>query len=357
MKIAFLLTHATNKPSGGYRLTYEYANRLNNKGHDVSIIFFNDDTLKKYKCPRVIKFLYAEFKTVKYPHWFSLEKEVKKINGFGGHVPNNFDVVIATAVETVEPMEKYFASSKKGYFIQGFETWDNSEEYVRKTYRKGFINIVVSNWLKRIVEEESKREAYWISNPIDMSEYPIIKSFESRERHSIGVLYNPVKCKGFEDAYKSIINLKEKYPDLIVYMFGTKDRLEHWPQWIKYTKNASKEQTIQIYNKVQVFLCTSIEEGFGLTGMEAMACGAALVTTRFESVLDYAIADTNALVVPVGDIEAITSAVSLLFDNEETRCKIVLGAAESLKSRSWEVAVEKFEQALEGGKQCQNYYQ
>ena len=41
MKICFVLPINTNKATGGYKIVYEYANRLCDKGFDVSILYLN----------------------------------------------------------------------------------------------------------------------------------------------------------------------------------------------------------------------------------------------------------------------------------------------------------------------------
>ena len=59
------------------------------------------------------------------------------------------DVVIATAVDTVPVVEKLFKNTKKAYLIQDYEVWNASEAEVKSTYQKGYINIVISEWLKK----------------------------------------------------------------------------------------------------------------------------------------------------------------------------------------------------------------
>ena len=61
----------------------------------------------------------------------------------------------------------------------------------------------------------------------------------------------------------------------------------------------------EIYNTSRVFLCTSWVEGFGLTNVEAMACGAALVTTDNGGSRDYALHGETALVAPCGDVGSV----------------------------------------------------
>ena len=58
-----------------------------------------------------------------------------------------------------------------------------------------------------------------------------------------------------------------------------------------------------ILNYASIFICSSINEGFGLTGAESMACGCALATTSYPAVFEYAVDKKNCLVSPVKDIK------------------------------------------------------
>ena len=45
MKICFILPQTLRKPIGGYKIIYEYANRLVDEGHKVVILFLNERAL------------------------------------------------------------------------------------------------------------------------------------------------------------------------------------------------------------------------------------------------------------------------------------------------------------------------
>ncbi len=72
-----------------------------------------------------------------------------------------------------------------------------------------------------------------------------------------------------------------------------------------------------------VFVCNSWEEGFGLPGIEAICCGAALVTTDTRGSRDYAVHGTTALVSPPRDPAALTRNVISLMRDPEARLRLV----------------------------------
>ncbi|BCJ97361.1 glycosyltransferase family 4 protein [Anaerocolumna chitinilytica] len=342
MKICFVLPQMLKKPIGGYKMVYEYANRLKKEGHDIGILFLNENALKKYKLPYIIRYVAVEIFTRIEPRWFILDKKVKKYNSLekkNYKEINSYDLVIATGVDTVMFSNQKFNKARKAYFIQGYEKWICSETELIRTYAMGMDNIVVSSWMKDIVDKYGKKPALLLQNPIDLNVYKELTPIDKRESFSVGVLYHKAKCKGFKYAYEALLQVKKELPNLKVYMFGTTVPDFDLPEWFDFTLNASQNETVNIYNKISIFLCSTIEEGFGLTGLEAMACGAALVSTDYNGVIEYAVDGINCLLSPVGDSVLLAKKVIELVYNQELRLKIARKGIESVKSFSWDNAM------------------
>jgi hypothetical protein len=77
-KVCFVLPGIGRHPVGGYKMTYEYANRLVAEGCDVSILFMNELLYKKYKVPQFIKTNIVNQMTKIEPKWFNLDSRIKK---------------------------------------------------------------------------------------------------------------------------------------------------------------------------------------------------------------------------------------------------------------------------------------
>ena len=106
-------------------------------------------------------------------------------------------------------------------------------------------------------------------------------------------------------------------------------------------------QTIELYNEISVFICSSINEGYGLTAMEAMACGAVVVSSDYEGIHEYGIEGVNCLLSPLRNPEALAQNVSKVFDDAELRYKISKQGRESLKAFDWKIAFDKFQKTIE----------
>lgn len=350
MTMCFILPRFSKGAQGGYKMVYEYANRLTIKGHKVKIVYLNDNVMERFAVPTILKKMYANFITHNGPGWFDLNNKIENISNLESDFSSKIkdvDIAVATAIETVSFLKTQFPQTEKAYFIQDFENWNFPEEDVFNSYREGFRNIVISSWLKGIVDLHAQRPAALISNPVDIASYKIVTPLKDRSKHSVALLYHEKPHKGFKYAYEAILKLREIYPDLSVEIFGVYERPHFFPSYIKYTKSASQQQTIEIYNKSAVFLCATVAEGYGLTGLEAMACGAALVSTDYQGVHEYAVDNVNALLSPVKDVDALVANVSRLFDDDELRYRIARAGVESVqKNFNWDIAVDKFEKVL-----------
>ena len=115
MKICFLLPRFVISQSGGYKMVYEYANRLARKGYEVSLLFLNENALLRYRIPEFAKKTIVNIITKRGPKWFKLDNSIKTISTCESSYKNkikDIDIVVFTAVETTE-YKKYFPRCEK----------------------------------------------------------------------------------------------------------------------------------------------------------------------------------------------------------------------------------------------------
>ncbi len=331
-------------------MVYSYANWLSERGHGVSIMFMNMESLKKL--PGAIRSIALKLSIHLRPRWFKLNKRIRRISysadtkRWEDGYKDDFDCVIATELKTAAFVDSHFDDAKKLYFIQDFENWDCSDEEVYATYRMNMKKIVISEWLKEIVDKYSLKPSVLIRNPIDRNIYCVKNNIEERSPFSIGMLYHEGDHKGCKYAVEALKKVKKNYPDVLVDCFGTTERPADLPDWFIYTRDASQDETAAIYNKVAIWVCASVEEGFGLTGLEAMSCGAALVSTEYKGVKEYAVNEDNALLSPIRDSESLAGNISRLIDNREERIRIAKSGIKKAEEFSIEKAVDSFERMV-----------
>jgi glycosyltransferase involved in cell wall biosynthesis len=141
---------------------------------------------------------------------------------------------------------------------------------------------------------------------------------------------------------KVLHTLKEK--GVPVYLWRVGDALtEPQQQYVKTHQlqdamidfgKPNKEKLIQIYNAADVLLAPSLYEGFGLTILEAMACGLPVITSNVSSLPEVA-GNAAILVDPLNE-SAIVEAICRLHSDFSLRSQLREQGLERVKQFSWE---------------------
>lgn len=319
VKIAFALPVPNSKIIGGYKVVYEYANYIAKKNCDVTILYNAHQGDNSQKLPRWFVFLLRWYIGRFGPNWFKLDKNIHKkvFPIYDNQSFDGFDIVIATATETATYVNQADKSIKKYYFVQDFEDWGIPEEAVLATYKMDMNIVTISMWLKRIIDEVALNKSIYIPNGIDKTIFNVNVPYNNRGKHSLSTLYHWDKRKACDISLDVIFKLKERYPDFEAFLFGAPNRESNWPDWIHYIHDASPIEVSTCMNNARVFLCTSRQEGFGLTGLESIFCGCTLVTTDCKGIREYA-SDNNSYLCEIDNVDDIFKSVCDAFDNEET---------------------------------------
>jgi glycosyltransferase involved in cell wall biosynthesis len=95
---------------------------------------------------------------------------------------------------------------------------------------------------------------------------------------------------------------------------------------IRIGRIEQKERLAQLYAAADVFLLPSVAENAPLTILEAMASGTPTVAFGVGGVPEQIVSEVTGLVVPVGDIRAMTDAITAIADSERMREKMRVAA-------------------------------
>lgn len=347
MKIGFILPGSCRFPCGGFKVVFEYANFLAARGHDVSIYFDCVNSLKRFHLPEFIRKIANQILVKKRPAWFNLNSRVRKVCIFGisDKTIDDNDAIFATAVETAIYVSRL--SSIKGnkyYLIQDYENWNISNIEVQSTYLLGMTNIVVSKWLDNIVSKFT--HAILISNSIDGDVFNIQTPITNRNKKSLIFHWRTANHKGGIYALQLIEKLHQKYPDFKFTAVSSQPKPNDFPCYISYVRNASPDEVARLNNQHALFVCTSVAEGFGLPGLEGMACGCVLVSSGYQGVYDYAIDGKNALISPVKDADAMFLNIEKLLLDDSLRVRLAQAGHDCAMKRTLAVTGNQMEQLL-----------
>jgi glycosyltransferase involved in cell wall biosynthesis len=114
---------------------------------------------------------------------------------------------------------------------------------------------------------------------------------------------------------------------------------------ISYLGKPDKSILVQIYNAADMLIAPSLHEGFGITLLEAMACGIPVITSKV-SAMPEVVGDAGVLVDPK-DYQAIADAVCSLHKNPDSYQELVNKGLARAKLFTWEKAAEQIAEIYE----------
>lgn len=106
-----------------------------------------------------------------------------------------------------------------------------------------------------------------------------------------------------------------------------------------FTNYVSDEDLRALYSSCRMFIYPSIYEGFGLPPLEAMACGAPVITTKIASIKETV--GNAARLVETDDVNALARNVTELLTDAAARSALAAAGLERAALFSWEKTARK----------------
>ena len=85
-----------------------------------------------------------------------------------------------------------------------------------------------------------------------------------------------------------------------------------------------------LFSSADVFVIPSVEEAFGLTALEAMACGTPVVGFDTGGIPDMVRHGKTGLLAPVGDVESLANAIRTLLEDGALRQRMAVECRETV---------------------------
>jgi glycosyltransferase involved in cell wall biosynthesis len=358
MRITFLMPGYPSGPSGGYKVVYEYANRLVKRGHEVTVV--HPRHLKYAILPERLTLRNRvrragtwmnELLSKPQTEWHEIDGRVrmKFVESSSARLIPHGDAVFATSWQTVRSVLKCPPNrGNKFYLIQGYETWDGHKDLVDATWRSPLHKVVVSKWLLDLGKELGASDVTYIPNAVDDRVYRLHKPMEERPFH-VAMTFSALSIKGGADGIKALTIARESFPELKVVFFGKDRRQASIPEWIQYYREPAQGFLVnEIYNGSRIFLSPSWSEGFALPPAEAASCGCAIVATDSGGIRDYVENGVTGLLSPAQDAGMLAQNLCLLLGNQYLLEKLAEAGRQAVKSLSWERSADLLETLICG---------
>jgi hypothetical protein len=224
--------------------------------------------------------------------------------------------------------------------LQGYGT--PGSPVVRANLARGADTVAIAHWL---VEDAVRQGASCVYVPYGLDRHLFRPGPPAAERPPrVSLMTHRLDWKGLADALEAVALVRTARPDVEVVCFG----VEPVGDAGRFLPSPTRAEVAALQRSCAVHLVASWEEGFGMTGAEAIACGAALATTDTRGSRDYALDGATALVSPPRDPRALADNVLRLLDDAPLREHLVTAGQHHLRGvmPPWPEAARRMALAL-----------
>jgi glycosyltransferase involved in cell wall biosynthesis len=161
------------------------------------------------------------------------------------------------------------------------------------------------------------------------------------------MLHHDYPWKGVADGLEAAVRARRAVPTLRLVGFGQR-RPPARVGYDEFHRNPPQGRLAALYSGCPIYLCPSWDEGLGMPPMEAMACGAALVTYDNGGCRDYARDGETALVARRRDVADLAAKLERLATDAGLRNRLAAaGHAFVTRAFDWDRAVRRLEALFE----------
>jgi GT2 family glycosyltransferase len=311
---------------GGHRDIFEHLNGLLDRGHEVELWTLGAA-----------------------PDWFPLRAAVRSFTDYEELVAALAPVdaiKVATWWNSASPV--WAASVLRGipvYFVQDIETSyypgnEAVQHAVIASYRHEFRYMTISSW-NRDQLRELGLDAVLIPPGIDLGTFRPLPDV-ARRADMVLALGRSNPLKNLPLTVAAWRGLPEPRPELC--LFGIEPELANEPG-IRYVTSPTDEEVNRLFNEANVFVQTSVHEGFCLPALEAMATGGAVVCTDAHGNRDFCVDGENCLI-PAHGREAVTAAMQSLLEDASLRERLGGAGIRTASDYAWTHRIDALERFL-----------
>jgi len=123
---------------------------------------------------------------------------------------------------------------------------------------------------------------------------------------------------------------------------------------VRFTGFVSPEEKVRILQEAWVAVCPSLKEGWGLTNVEANACGTAVIASDVPGLRDSVQHGQNGYLYPHGDVATLSEQLVRVLTDTEARRRLEQGGVEWARRFDWDEGAKQLaaelDRAIDRGK-------
>ena len=260
---------------------------------------------------------------------------------------SDFDIIVATLWSSpalIAPVAVRYPEKLYVYYVQDYEPWffpgdPKSRAVATSSYTliPDMVLMAKTDWICRTVRERHARDVYRVAPSLDHSVYyPPDEHEESPGNHvRIAAMIRPTTPRRAPLRTLRVLQdvVQRVDGNVSMLLFGCEP--QNLTTYVR--RNAPdlrldssfenrgilpREGVADLLRDVDVFVDFSDYQAFGRTGLEAMACGCAVVLPAVGGIYEYAVDGDNCLVVDTESVDDMSEALTRLVEDSGLRRRL-----------------------------------
>ncbi len=226
-----------------------------------------------------------------------------------------------------------------------------SERPMAAAYRGAAVHVISDSTRADLVARGFAREAVRVIYPgVDAAHYAPDAAVPRAEAPAFLYVGRLKKYKAVETAIRAVTRLRRSgaAPDAELWIAGggsDRPRLEaaaaREGEGVTFLGRVSEERKLELYRRAWAVVFPSPKEGWGITNVEAAACGTPAVASDSPGLRESVRDGETGLLVPHGDVEALAVALGRLARDAGLRARLGRGARAFAEGLSWDRAADE----------------
>lgn len=159
-----------------------------------------------------------------------------------------------------------------------------------------------------------------------------------------------VPSKGVEYLIKALVPVSKVYPDLKLLIIGDGPEAARLKKLtlklnlknnIKFLGSQNNQDLPTYYNLADIFIGPSLQEGFGIVFLEALACGTPIIASEVGGIKDIIKANQNGLLIKPADWKELAQKIIELLADKGKSTKLSQTGQKFVQQFSWENNLKK----------------
>ena len=230
------------------------------------------------------------------------------------------------------------------------------ERTIPRVYRRCPMQVVSDSCRDELVHMGVPPERITVvHNGLDSRDLEAGKGVDRKEPGLIVYLGRLKKYKNVDHLIQAMAIVREEVPGARLVIAGTGDRRDALEDLtrsmgmeavVDFRGFVSEEDKFSLLNRAEVAAYPSSKEGWGISVIEANACGTPVVATRVPGLSDAVVDGETGLLTPLGDREAMARALIGLLRDPVERGRLARNALARSRRFTWEETAQQTLQVI-----------